>query len=103
MPGGKKPEEDHLKNNALKINDKDNVAIATRKMEKGAAVVINGERLFEAAEEIEAGHKIALTPLDAGEKVFRYGEPIVEATRAISRGQWVHVHNTQPISGDLKE
>ena len=102
MPGGKKPEEDHLKNNALKIDDKDNVAIATRNMEKGAAVVIDGKRLFEAAEEIEAGHKIALAPIDAGEKVFRYGEPIVETTRAIGLGEWVHVHNTQPIPGDLK-
>ncbi len=103
IPGGKKPDEDHLKNNALKIDDKDNVAIATRNMEKGVAVVIDGKRLFEAAEVIEAGHKIALAPIDAGEKVFRYGEPIVETTRAIGLGEWVHVHNTQPIPGDLKE
>jgi hypothetical protein len=64
---------------------------------------VNGEQLFEAAEDIELGHKIALVPIATGEKVFRYGEPIVQATRAIGRGEWVHVHNTQPVPGDLKE
>jgi hypothetical protein len=29
--------------------------------------------------------------------VIRYGEPIVRATREIGKGEWVHVHNTQPI------
>lgn len=70
---------------------------------KGAAVVINGEKLFVAAEDVQAGHKIALSPVAAGEKVYRYGEPILDATRAISQGEWVHVHNTRPIPGDLEE
>jgi altronate hydrolase len=92
-----------LKNNALKINEKDNVAIAVHNVAKGEAVVVDGQNLLEAAEDIEAGHKIALSAVVAGEKIFRYGEPIVEATCAIRPGEWVHVHNTQPIPGDLKE
>jgi hypothetical protein len=92
-----------LKNNALKIHEDDTVAIATHPIKKGEPVVVNGKRLFEAAEDIEAGHKIALVPIAAGKTVFRYGEPIVESTRAIGPGEWVHVHNTQPIKGDLKE
>jgi len=92
-----------LKNNALKINDKDNVAIAMHNIVKGEAVVVNGERLFEAADDIAAGHKIALASIDAGGKVYRYGEPIVEATQSVGRGEWVHVHNTQPIPGELEE
>jgi hypothetical protein len=92
-----------LKNNALKINDGDNVAIATHDVKKDETVVVDGEALCEAFEDVGAGHKIALAALASGEKVYRYGEPIVETTRAIERGEWVHVHNTQPIPGDLEK
>lgn len=88
-------------NNALKINEKDNVVIATRDIKEGEAVVVGGEKILAAAGDVGAGHKIALAALKTGEKVFRYGEPIVEATREISPGEWVHVHNTQPIPGEL--
>jgi len=92
-----------LKSNALKINDKDNVAIAMHDIGKGEAVVVNGERLLEAADDVAAGHKIALASIDTGGKVYRYGEPIVEATCAVNQGEWVHVHNTQPIPGELED
>jgi hypothetical protein len=92
-----------LKNNAIKINEKDNVAIAMHNIAKNETVVVDGQSLLETIEDIEAGHKIALSAIASGEKVYRYGEPIVEATRAINKGEWVHVHNTQPILGELKE
>ena len=90
-------------NNALKINENDNVAIAMHDIGKGANVIVDGQSLTETVEDIEAGHKIALAPIPSGAKVYRYGEPIVEATRAITPGEWVHVHNTQPIPGELEE
>ena len=92
-----------MENNGLKINDKDNVAIAMHDIKKGEAVVVEGEELLEMLEDIEAGHKIALASISSGEKVYRYGEPIVETTRAIQTGEWVHVHNTQPIKGELAD
>ncbi len=92
-----------MQNNALKINENDNVAIAMHDIKQGDKVVVDGQELLEAAEDIEAGHKIALAPMAYGARVFRYGEPIVEATRAVSPGEWVHVHNTQPIPGDLEK
>jgi altronate hydrolase len=92
-----------VKNNAIKIHEKDNVAIAMHNVAKGEAVIVDGQSLLDAIEDIEAGHKIALSAIASGEKVYRYGEPIVETTRAISPGEWVHVHNTQPIPGELKE
>ena len=91
-----------MENNAIKINENDNVAVATIQLRKGAPVIVNGKRLFNIAEDIEAGHKIALVQIATGEKVFRYGEPIVEAIRDIGRGEWVHVHNTRPIPGDVE-
>jgi len=102
MPVPKKGEH-FLKNNALKINENDNVAIAMHDIKKGASVVIDGEEQLVALEDIEAGHKIALASIASGKNVYRYGEPIVEATRAIEPGEWVHVHNTQPIKGDLEQ
>ena len=92
-----------MKNNAIKINEKDNVAVATIQLSKGDPVIIGGNKIFAAAVDIEAGHKIALVPITSGEKVIRYGEPIVEAIRDINQGEWVHIHNTRPIppvSGD---
>jgi hypothetical protein len=98
----KEDRREPLKNNALKINEKDNVVIATQPVKKGEPVVVNGKRLFEAAEDVDAGHKIALIEIAEGESIFRYGEPIVEATRKIRPGEWTHVHNTRPIPGDLE-
>ena len=92
-----------MENNALKINENDNVAIAMHDIGKGDKVVVDGQGPFEAVEDIGAGHKVALLPIASGAKVYRYGEPIVETTRAIKPGEWVHVHNTQPIPGELKE
>ena len=89
-----------MKNSALKMNDDDNVAIAIQPIAKGDPVIVEEQRLFNAAEGIDLGHKIALVPIASGEKVFRYGEPIVEATKEIQQGEWVHVHNTRPIPAD---
>lgn len=58
------------------INERDNV---------GVTLVRRGE--------IPPGHKIALRPIAAGERVIKYGEPIGVATRNVARGEWVHVHN----------
>jgi len=92
-----------VKSNALRIDSKDNVVIATRPIGKGDAVVMNGEAVCHAAEDVALGHKVALAPIRSGDAVVRYGEPIVQATRDIGPGEWVHVHNTQPIPGDLRE
>ena len=86
-----------MRSNAIKVNTHDNVVIATKVINKDDPVVIHGEQLFKAAEAIAPGHKIALLPLAPGETVLRYGEPIVQVTQPIGQGNWVHVHNTQPI------
>jgi altronate hydrolase len=88
--------------NAVILHESDNVAVAVRPVRAGEAVVVNGEKRLTAAEDVEVGHKIALVSIASGETVYRYGEPIVEATRAIEAGARVHVHNTRPIPGDLE-
>jgi altronate hydrolase len=88
-----------MQNNALIINERDNVAIAIRSIEKDSLVVVDGNKLFLASQDIAASHKVALVTIKTGEIVIRYGEPIVKAIVDIKRGQWVHVHNTKPIQG----
>jgi altronate hydrolase len=88
-----------MKSNALKIDIKDNVAVAKQSLKKGEAVVVDGQRVLEVTEDVAAGHKIALMAIPSGGVVVRYGEPIVQATRDIVEGEWVHVHNTRPIPG----
>ena len=92
-----------MKINAVAVSPNDNVAVATQPLKKGDDVVVSGQAVCVAAEDIELGHKVALSSIAAGESVLRYGEPIVRATRDIRQGELVHVHNTEPLPGDLKE
>ena len=86
-----------MKDNALKINENDNVVIAIRDIGQDEAVTTAGSRLFLSCEAVSAGHKIALKEIMAGENVVRYGEPILQAVVRIDPGQWIHTHNTKPI------
>lgn len=92
-----------MRSNALRVHDSDNVAVAVQRIAKGDTVVIGGGPFCQAAEDIELGHKVALAAIASGHDVVRYGEPIVRAACDIQRGQWVHVHNTQPVPGHPKE
>lgn len=44
-------------------------------------------------EDIERGHKFALRPIKAGEKIIKYGEVIGSAKCDISQGEHVHTNN----------
>lgn len=88
--------------NAVIHHQDDNVAVAVRPVAAGEAVVVKAEERVRAVEDVDVGHKIALRSIASGGTVYRYGEPIVEATEAIAAGAWVHVHNTRPIPGDVE-
>ncbi len=77
---------------AVRIHPADDVLVAVRALAAGDAVVVEGERVV-LADDIPAGHKIALRPLAPGEPVVKYGFPIGTATAPIARGAWVHTHN----------
>ncbi len=85
---------DNRKAKAFQIEPSDNVATALTAVPKGRFVLLGGgrERLFDAAEDIPQGHKVALCPVKKGEAVIKYGVPIGEATEDIIVGQWVHLH-----------
>jgi len=85
----------------LRINKKDNVAVALTPLKKGDSLEIEGI-FYIAKENIDFGHKIALTDIFKGEKVIKYGEVIGYAIQDIEKGDWVHVHNLQSNRGRLK-
>ena len=59
---------------------------------------------LETDSAIPFGHKIAIGALSAGEPVVKFGATIAEATRDISSGSHVHVHNVRsPRFGDLPD
>ena len=78
------------------INEKDNVATALDSLEAGASVPVkvgNRTERIRLISSIPKGHKFALTDIDAGSAVVKYGEPIGESRTKIARGEHVHVHN----------
>ncbi len=77
---------------AVHLRPEDNVAIAARPLAAGLEVEFQGERL-RLAGRINLGHKVALRPIRQGEAVYKYGQIIGFAGRAIAPGEHVHVHN----------
>lgn len=85
----------------LRINKKDNVGVALTPLKKGDSFEVEGI-LYIANENIDFGHKIALTDIFNGDKVIKYGEVIGYAIQDIKKGDWIHVHNLQSNRGRLK-
>ncbi len=82
-----------MNRNALRIHDRDNVAVAIREIAAGDPVVgIEGLDL-RAVETIPRNHKVALAEVAQNGPVLKYGEIIGFAARPIRPGEWVHTHN----------
>ena len=79
---------------AVHLHPDDNVCIAIRNLAEGAEVVA-GESTVRLTGAVRMGHKIALTPVAKGGRVFRYGQTIGFATESIEPGDWVHTHNLE--------
>jgi altronate dehydratase small subunit len=76
----------------LRLAEADNVYIATGPLRPGDVVRPEGREL-PITEPVDLGHKVAARPIEAGEKIIRFGMPIGSATQAIAAGAWVHTHN----------
>ena len=85
----------------LRITPQDNVAVALTALSSGQTVTVDGI-LLTTVTDVPAGHKVALFPIKAGEKVIKYGFPIGYAKEDIPVGAHVHVHNLHTgLSGEL--
>jgi len=87
---------------AVRIHPDDNVAVAVVPLHEGTEVAVEGARVV-LGEDIPAGHKLALHPLEPGEAVVKYGFVIGEATAPVAAGTWVHSQNLRTrLSGTLE-
>jgi len=81
---------------AIVINEKDNVATALKGLSAGTEVSVVLQSRVEKIRllsDIPLGHKFALKEMEQGDAVMKYGEPIGYSTRRIARGEHLHVHN----------
>lgn len=79
---------------ALRVHPSDNVAVALADLTAGETAL--GVTLTSA---VPKGHKFALSPLEEGSQVIKYGHPIGNATARIGRGDHVHSHNLSTALG----
>lgn len=86
----------------IKLNEKDNVAVALEDIHKADSLII-GNLSLTAAEDIGKGHKIAFADIGVNEAVIKYGFPIGHALKPISAGEFVHTHNLKTNLKGLQE
>ena len=80
----------------IHIHPADNVAVALKALPAGT--VFDG---VAALQDIPQGHKMALSALESGDQVVKYGFSIGHATASIKPGDWVHTHNMKTnLSGE---
>lgn len=84
----------------MKIHPSDLVAVALKPLAAGTVLDVDG-KCVTLIEDIPQGHKFALTAIEEGESVTKYGSSIGVAKEAIKEGAWVHVHNVKTGLGDL--
>ncbi len=86
----------------IRINPKDNVAVALTTLSAGSELNVDGCAVI-LSEDIQRGHKFALCSIGEGSPVIKYGCPIGTALCAIRKGQHVHTHNIRTNLSDKLE
>ena len=86
----------------LMMNPIDKVAVALEPLDMDRTVTVKcGDDVYEVTlkDSLEFGHKFAVAPIRQGEDILKYGEVIGMATRDITPGEHVHVHNLEGKRG----
>ena len=80
---------------SFKIHESDNVAtlIEDALAEPVRVFGVAKETVIALIESVPLGHKVALSDIEPGGLVIKYGIPIGIATRGIRSGEWIHLHN----------
>lgn len=81
----------------FQLRPEDNVATMLDDASAGVIQVLGqcAGVTVELSEPVRLGHKVALCDIAVGQPVMKFGVPIGRASRDISVGQWVHLHNCQ--------
>ena len=84
----------------IKIHSRDNVVIALKNFVQGDTIEVDGQNIV-LLNDIERGHKIALSDIAEGGDILKYGYPIGKASADIQTGEHVHVHNVKTKLGEV--
>lgn len=79
-------------------HERDNVVTCCTALDPGDTVELPGGAV-SAAERVPIYHKMAIRRIAAGERVYKYGQPIGLASRDIEPGCHVHVQNLESDRG----
>ena len=55
----------------------------------------NSSTSIQSKDEIPLGHKIAMSDLNEGDTILKYGHDIGKVVKPIKKGEHVHVHNVK--------
>ena len=91
-----------LKQKAVVLNLKDNVATALADIKAGDIVKLEvGEKTQEIklTTDIPFGHKFSLSKIELNSPVIKYGEVIGMSSATIEPGDYVHIHNVVSTRG----
>jgi len=83
-----------MKETVLLIHPHDNVAVALTDHAAGETVRVAGKAVTLVTA-VGRGHKFALKPIEKGENILKFSQPIGHATEDIPAGAKVHVHNVK--------
>lgn len=86
--------------NAILLDKNDNVATCTSEAVAGDTIKILGGSEIICVEDIPIWHKVALKDIAKGEKIFKYGEIIGEASADIAAGGRVSHENIFSVPRD---
>jgi altronate hydrolase len=78
----------------IQLHTNDNVVVALKNLSASAFIEVDG-RNIQLRSDIGFGHKIAIRPIPAGDKILKYGLSIGSATQNIEAGEHVHVQNVK--------
>jgi altronate hydrolase len=81
-----------MKEIVVRIHPEDNAAVAVESLTAGQKLRVGGLEIA-VAENIPAGHKVALADIPTGREVVKYGFQIGRASMDIPKGAWVHSMN----------
>jgi altronate dehydratase len=86
----------------VKLSENDNVVTVTKDMKAGT-VVNAGSVEIVLKQDIPFGHKFAVEDIEKGGQIVKYGVTIGVATTDIEQGEYVHIHNVEEASLELRD
>lgn len=86
----------------VQLAENDNVVTVTKDMKTGTIVDVGSVKIV-LKQDIPFGHKFAVANIEKGGPIVKYGVKIGVATTDIEKGEYVHIHNVEEASLEIRE